>query len=83
MASFEVSNPGTRYSRLFNTANSILAISLGLLLLSIAISYPLSDLFSLGQQIVSHILIIISASVLKVAYVCRCIAQYEQHKAVY
>ncbi|GAC32187.1 hypothetical protein GPLA_1272 [Paraglaciecola polaris LMG 21857] len=55
---------------------------MGLLVLSIAISYPLADLFSLGQQVASHVVIIVSASVLKVAYVARCIALYEQHKQV-
>ncbi|WP_051997645.1 hypothetical protein [Paraglaciecola polaris] len=82
MASMARKESTNRNHALFNVANSTLGISLGLLVLSIAISYPLADLFSLGQQVASHVVIIVSASVLKVAYVARCIALYEQHKQV-
>ncbi|GAC26164.1 hypothetical protein GMES_3891 [Paraglaciecola mesophila KMM 241] len=41
---------------------------------------PLVALIFNATQVASHLMIIVSASVLKVAYVVRCIAQYEQHK---
>jgi hypothetical protein len=69
----------TQYT-LLSGANHTLAISLALLILSVVVSYPLSDLFSLNQQIISHVLIIISASALKLAYVARCVAQNEIKK---
>ena len=71
-----------RFGALFKFANIILSVSLALLIICIAVSYPLSHLFSMPLQVASHLMIIVSASVLKVAYVVRCIAQYEQHKRV-
>jgi hypothetical protein len=68
---------GNAYYTLLSAANHILAVSLVVLLLSITVSYPMSGWFSLNQQIISHVLIIISASALKLAYVGRCVAQYE------
>jgi len=69
-----------RFGALFKFANITLSVSLTLLIICIAVSYPLSHLFSMRLQVASHLMIIVSASVLKVAYVVRCIAQYEQHK---
>lgn len=74
---------GNTYHTLLSATNHILAVSLAVLLLSITVSYPMSDWFSLNQQIISHVLIIISASALKLAYVGRCVAQYELKKQVY
>jgi hypothetical protein len=59
---------------LLSGANHTRAISLAVLIVSIVVSYPLSDLFSLNQQLISHVLIIINASALKLAYVGRCVA---------
>ncbi|ABG41976.1 hypothetical protein Patl_3474 [Paraglaciecola sp. T6c] len=71
-----------RFGALFTFANITLSVSLALLMVCIAVSYPLSHFFSMPIQVASHLMIIVSASVLKVAYVVRCIAQYEQHKRV-
>lgn len=83
MGHLTATKPTHRFGCIFRLANTVLAVSLGVLLLSISVSYPFADRFSFEQQIAGHLLIIISASVLKVAYVLRCIAQHEQHKPVY
>lgn len=82
MADCKLNIQGNTHHTLLSAANTILAISLVVLLLSITVSYPMSAWFTLQQQIISHVLIIISASALKLAYVGRCVAQYELKKAV-
>lgn len=82
MNSADIRRVSNRYCALFKFANITLCVSCALLFICIVVSYPLSHLFSMPLQVASHLMIIISASVLKVAYVLRCIAQYEQHKQV-
>ncbi|MFT6899631.1 MAG: hypothetical protein ACJA13_004072 [Paraglaciecola sp.] len=80
MGNVNLTMPTNTEHTLLSAANHTLAISLAVLIVSIVVSYPLSDLFSLNQQIISHVLIIISASALKLAYVGRCVAQNEIKK---
>ncbi len=63
-------------------ANTLLALSGCLLLATVLVCYPLAEFFSFELQLAGHIALILSATLLKIAYVGRCIAQYELHKAV-
>ncbi len=63
-------------------ANILLALSFSLLLATVVVCYPLSYLFSFELQLAGHVTMIFSATLVKIAYVCRCIAQYELHKEV-
>lgn len=63
-------------------ANILLALAFILLLATIVVCYPLAHLFSFELQLAGHITMIFSATMVKIAYVCRCVAQYELHKEV-
>lgn len=63
-------------------ANTLLALSFSVLLTTVVVCYPLADMFSFPMQLAGHISMMVSATLVKVAYVCRCIAQYELHKEV-
>jgi hypothetical protein len=71
-----------RFETLLVVANTLLALSLCALLATVLICYPLANLFSFEMQVASHISMILSATLVKIGYVCRCIAQYELHKEV-
>jgi len=63
-------------------ANILLALAFILLLATIVVCYPLAHLFSFELQLAGHVTMIFSATLVKIAYVCRCVAQYELHKEV-
>lgn len=71
-----------QFETLLLVANTVLALSFCLLLATILVCYPLAALFSFEWQLASHVTLIFSATVLKIAYICRCIAQYELHQEV-
>ncbi|WP_342804946.1 hypothetical protein [Alteromonas sp. M12] len=66
----------TQFKSLLLGANLVLIISVILFVLSILISYPFAEYFSMLTQTFSHISTIIVAAILKVGYVVRCIAQH-------
>lgn len=63
-------------------ANTLLALSFSLLLAAVLLCYPLSYLLSFELQLAGHVTLILCATLVKIAYVCRCIAQYELHQEV-
>ncbi|MEZ9159713.1 hypothetical protein AB4169_15690 [Vibrio lentus] len=65
-----------RFQTLLSVSNFSLAITALLMLLSIIVAYPMADHFSLPIQVVAHISTILVAALLKISYVCRCLAQY-------
>jgi hypothetical protein len=71
-----------KFETLLLSANTLLALSFSVLLITIVVCYPLADLFSFPIQLAGHITMMVSATLVKIAYVCRCIAQYELHKEV-
>lgn len=82
MFHFEQLSNRERFEVLLLVANTALALSVGLLLVSIVVCYPLADMFSFQFQLAGHIAVIISATLVKIAYVCRCISQYELKREV-
>ncbi|WP_020680942.1 hypothetical protein [Marinobacterium rhizophilum] len=56
--------------------NGLMLLSALVLLGAIAISYPLASHFSLVEQILAHLTLIVDAVLLKVAYVIRCTGRY-------
>lgn len=71
-----------QFETLLLVANTLLALSFCLLLATILVCYPLASWFSFKLQLAGHITMIFSATLLKIAYICRCIAQYELHQEV-
>jgi len=71
-----------KFETLLLAANTLLALSMCVLLATVIICYPLTELFSFEMQLASHITMILSATLVKIGYVCRCIAQYELHQEV-
>ena len=71
-----------KFEILLLAANTLLALFFSLFLATVVVCYPLADWFSFKVQLASHITLIFSAALVKIAYVCRCIAQYELHKEV-
>ena len=71
-----------QFETLLLVANTVLALSFCLLLATILVCYPLAGWFSFELQLASHVALIFSATLLKIAYICRCIAQYELHQEV-
>lgn len=71
-----------KFEALLLGANTALALSFSVLIATIVVCYPLAELFSFNLQLASHVTLIFSATLVKIAYVCRCIAQYELHKEV-
>ncbi|MFC0050486.1 hypothetical protein [Rheinheimera tilapiae] len=64
------------YLSLLRAANWGLLLSACLFLATVLICYPFEQLFSLPQIVISHVLLIVSATLIKICYVCRCIALY-------
>jgi len=60
----------------------VMAISGLIFLASILVSYPYSEYFSVGEQVLAHIVAIIAPALLKIAYVVRCLARYNLGKSV-
>lgn len=67
---------------LLSLANRGLLVSVAVLLLTILVCYPYADWFSLEAQIVGHAAMILSAFMLKLAYLLRCVAQQALHLTV-
>lgn len=63
-------------------ANTLLALAFSLVIATVVLCYPLADWFSMQLQLVGHITMIISATLLKIAYVARLVAQHALHKEV-
>ncbi len=68
--------------RLLSFANRNLLVSAAVLLLAILACYPYAAWFSLQAQIFGHAAMILSAVMLKFAYLLRCIAQQALHLRV-
>ncbi|WP_159654630.1 hypothetical protein [Vibrio atypicus] len=64
------------FLRLLKFSNVALVVTFCAMVVSVLISYPYADLFSLPTQIFAHISTIVIAAFLKVSYVTRCLAQY-------
>ncbi|WP_208932428.1 hypothetical protein [Rheinheimera sp. F8] len=64
------------YLSLLRAANWGLLLSVCLFIATVLICYPFEQLFSLPQLVVGHVLLIASATLIKICYVCRCIALY-------
>ena len=63
------------YISLKKYANLILGLAAVVFLGSILIAYPYAEHFQLSVQIVAHILIMVLAGVIKVAFITRMVAQ--------
>ena len=72
--SLEVDVAQDFYSKLLIGANTALAISALVMIITILFSYPFAELLTMQLQIVTHITTIIAATVLKISYVLRCIS---------
>jgi len=59
-----------------------MALSALVFLASILVSYPYAHNFSVGEQVLAHIVAIIAPALFKIAYVVRCLARYNLGKAV-
>lgn len=64
------------FKRLLNVSNIVLVVTTVAMLISILMSYPYAEHFSLPVQVAAHISTIVIAAFLKVSYVTRCLAQY-------
>ncbi|GAA0676312.1 hypothetical protein [Rheinheimera tangshanensis] len=71
-----------KFETLLLSANTLLALSFSVLLATVVVCYPLSYMFPFELQMAGHVAMIFSATLVKIAYVCRCIAQHELHKEV-
>ncbi len=67
---------------LLSLANRSLLMSAVVLLLTVLVCYPYASWFSLEAQIFGHATMILSAVMLKLAYLLRCIAQQALHLPV-
>lgn len=67
---------GSFFESLLFTANAVLGLSAVCMVVSILISYPYAEYFSIQVQISAHIGTIVVAAILKVSYVLRCVAQH-------
>jgi len=62
------------YLSLLRAANWGLLLSVCLFLATVLICYPFEQFFSLPQLVVGHVLLIASATLIKICYVGRCVA---------
>lgn len=70
------------YLSLLRAANWGLLLSICLFSATVLICYPYEYLFSLPQLVVGHVLLIASATLIKICYVSRCIALYGLEREV-
>lgn len=70
------------YLSLLRIANWGLLLSSCLFIATVLLCYPFKDFFTLLQIVAGHMLLIVSATLIKICYVCRCIAQYGLHREV-
>ncbi len=66
----------TDYQQLLRVSNGALALSAAALIATALICHPFSDSFSITQLVASHLCLICSATLLKISYVGRCVAQH-------
>lgn len=65
-----------KYTVMLKAANAGLLMTLIMVIATILICYPFAEHFSLTTQVLSHITMIVTAALLKLAYVTRCVAQH-------
>lgn len=65
-----------RFELLLKAGNLTLLLSVPFLIVTVVICYPMSHHFSLPAQVAGHIFMVISATLIKVGYISRCVAQY-------
>ncbi len=70
-----VRSDGSNYDKLLLIANSLLILSALMMVVSITMSFVFPHYFTISVQVVAHIVTIVFAGVLKVAYVLRCIGR--------
>lgn len=70
------------YLSLLRTANWGLLLSVCLFSATVLICYPFEYLFSLPQIVVAHVLLIASATLIKICYVSRLVALYGLEREV-
>ncbi len=75
-------SPAPLFQPLLSAANVTLLLSFVLFGASVLICYPFEALFSLPQLVAAHLLLIASATLIKLSYVCRCIALYGLQREV-
>lgn len=66
------------YQTITKLANALLIIAVLAMLVTIWVGYIRPDEFSITVQITAHISLIFAATLLKIAYVVRCIGRYER-----
>ncbi|ALS98047.1 hypothetical protein [Lacimicrobium alkaliphilum] len=67
-----------KYQAITNLANALLVFAVLAMLVTIWVGYIRPDEFSIAVQITAHISLIFAATMLKIAYVLRCIGRYER-----
>ncbi|MBV2127593.1 hypothetical protein [Arsukibacterium indicum] len=63
-------------------ANLVLLLSFLALLFTIVVCYPLADMVPFKLQLAGHISMILSATLVKLSYIGRCIVQHELQQRV-
>ena len=63
-------------------ANLVLLLSFVVLLITIVVCYPLADRGPFNWQLMGHISMILSATLVKLSYIGRCIVQHELQQQV-
>ncbi|GAB3017498.1 hypothetical protein [Bowmanella dokdonensis] len=71
-----------KFPFLTRIAEILLVLSVAIMLLTIWVGYLAPDDFSMATQIGAHISLIFAATLLKIAYVLRCVGRHEQHLEV-
>ncbi|MFC4653861.1 hypothetical protein ACFO3I_02360 [Rheinheimera marina] len=64
------------YQKLLGWCNGLLSLSVLTLMATVLICYPFEQWFSIQQLIAGHLSLIGSATLMKISYVGRCVAQY-------
>ncbi|WP_338517097.1 hypothetical protein [Alteromonas gracilis] len=61
------------YHKSVKIGNWVLSMSCALFILSILVSYPFAELFSIPQQVAGHIGTMVFPGFIKIGYVVRCV----------
>ncbi|WP_020407524.1 hypothetical protein [Hahella ganghwensis] len=64
------------YQFVISSGNILMVLSMAIIVATIFVSYLYPENFSLGTQVVSHILMILAATGLKIGYVLRCAGRH-------
>ncbi|MBN7822089.1 hypothetical protein [Bowmanella yangjiangensis] len=67
-----------KFPQLTRMAEGLLVLSVSIILLTIWVGYLAADHFSITVQVSAHISLIFAATLLKIAYVLRCIGRHAQ-----